>query len=776
MPQVTPLGLLRPFFTDKCGKLLVGGKVFTYEANSLTPKITYADSDGLMPNTNPVILDKSGEADIYLDGNYRFQIFNRFGVLIHDINNIRDHFKDQIQNFFTGNILAAGGLPENSSADYNYLMQRLAQIAVDKGWDASFVTTASDQNQQQINDFGGAKWHAKVGGYKLGATVKLDNGDTVKSTSPTNTANPNVDMTGWFYTEGMSVTYPDKFKTYAGGDWTKAIKDAIASLGSSGGCVTFSAKTYKTSSNIDVPANVSLRGVSRGASIIQGSSNHHGLTFKGERSEITGLTIRDMQTGVVGGDGRYCKVWNCVISYNRIGFDWRDGYINTMSGNNIVFNTYGGLILGQSYQFNFFDNVVDNNLGGLGLLISGSPGCVIEKNTIEGNRNITTGHGVGIILGGFPQRVAIKDNWFEVNGLMKSPVDGSDNPYSVDILMCDGVSDVGVTLINSCVPEELRAGLLGNLSINGNIEIDGNFHFQSSIGIHVRIQSSPMSVRVKRGTFVGHATFGSHKVINIIYASRDSERSKLQIGDYHVAVQGGNTNTLLTGIGNTYVHCDNVTPYDFVTLDGLDLFTKKLTCEQFLSLPKATLSMPYRLPTSGYASVRNEVRYVEGTQGLRTFEGTGRVRAGAAPVLTAGQKCAMVFIGSPKSIYYPVSASGVNPTRCLVIGAKDTFNIIKDYTPTSSEVTVASGDFFGYSVMTESEYVNLFAGVRRLQLIDFQAVPDVTKAAAPPTEAARQSTQGDIIYNSAPTSGSAVSWVCVASGAPGTWQPTYIIP
>ena len=236
MPQVTPLGLLRPFFTDKCGKLLVGGKVFTYEANSLTPKITYADSDGLMPNTHPVILDKSGEADIYLDGNYRFQIFNRFGVLIHDINNIRDHFKDQIQNFFTGNILAAGGLPENSSADYNYLMQRLAQIAVDKGWDASFVTTASSQNQQQINDFGGAKWYAKVGGYDLGATVKLDNGDTVKSTAYINTINPNIDMTGWFnetkFIEAKDKTFLD-FGAKGDGESDDSISIGLASTWSS---------------------------------------------------------------------------------------------------------------------------------------------------------------------------------------------------------------------------------------------------------------------------------------------------------------------------------------------------------------------------------------------------------------------------------------------------------------------------------------------------------------------------------------------------------------
>ena len=62
---------------------------------------------------------------------------------------------------------------------------------------ATSISTASGQNQQQINDSGGAKWYAKVGGYGLGATVNLDNGDTVKNTVPNNTANPNTNMTGW---------------------------------------------------------------------------------------------------------------------------------------------------------------------------------------------------------------------------------------------------------------------------------------------------------------------------------------------------------------------------------------------------------------------------------------------------------------------------------------------------------------------------------------------------------------------------------------------------
>lgn len=62
---------------------------------------------------------------------------------------------------------------------------------------ASKISSNGNQTQQIINDFGGAKWYDKSGGYELGATVKLENGDIVKSTIPNNTNDPNVNMTGW---------------------------------------------------------------------------------------------------------------------------------------------------------------------------------------------------------------------------------------------------------------------------------------------------------------------------------------------------------------------------------------------------------------------------------------------------------------------------------------------------------------------------------------------------------------------------------------------------
>lgn len=71
---------------------------------------------------------------------------------------------------------------------------------------ATSISTASGVTQQQINDFGGAKWYAKVGGYELGATVKLENGNIVKSTVANNTTDPNQDMTGWALT-GNTLTF-----------------------------------------------------------------------------------------------------------------------------------------------------------------------------------------------------------------------------------------------------------------------------------------------------------------------------------------------------------------------------------------------------------------------------------------------------------------------------------------------------------------------------------------------------------------------------------------
>lgn len=62
-------------FTTAAGVPLSGGKVYTYIAGTTTPQVTFTDNTGSTPNTNPVILDSRGEANIWLGGAlYKFRL------------------------------------------------------------------------------------------------------------------------------------------------------------------------------------------------------------------------------------------------------------------------------------------------------------------------------------------------------------------------------------------------------------------------------------------------------------------------------------------------------------------------------------------------------------------------------------------------------------------------------------------------------------------------------------------------------------------------------
>lgn len=56
---------------DRNGKPLAFGKLYTYQARTNTPKPTYQSEDQQVENTNPVILNGEGYANVYLDGSYK---------------------------------------------------------------------------------------------------------------------------------------------------------------------------------------------------------------------------------------------------------------------------------------------------------------------------------------------------------------------------------------------------------------------------------------------------------------------------------------------------------------------------------------------------------------------------------------------------------------------------------------------------------------------------------------------------------------------------------
>lgn len=72
------------------GLPLIGGKLFTYIAGTSTPQATYTDSTQIQQNTNPVILNSNGQADVWLvvGDTYKFVLQDIFGNLVWTVDQI----------------------------------------------------------------------------------------------------------------------------------------------------------------------------------------------------------------------------------------------------------------------------------------------------------------------------------------------------------------------------------------------------------------------------------------------------------------------------------------------------------------------------------------------------------------------------------------------------------------------------------------------------------------------------------------------------------------
>ena len=75
-------------FFDDNGDPLSGGKIYSYEAGTSTPKATYSEATGTTENANPVILDSRGEAAIYLSGAYKLILKDSDDVQIWSMDNV----------------------------------------------------------------------------------------------------------------------------------------------------------------------------------------------------------------------------------------------------------------------------------------------------------------------------------------------------------------------------------------------------------------------------------------------------------------------------------------------------------------------------------------------------------------------------------------------------------------------------------------------------------------------------------------------------------------
>ncbi len=88
---LSPYGVGQQFFDDN-GVPLAGGLIYTYQAGSSTPLVTYTEFGGNIANPNPIVLDASGRTpqQIWLltGFSYKFVLQNADAVLIQTLDNI----------------------------------------------------------------------------------------------------------------------------------------------------------------------------------------------------------------------------------------------------------------------------------------------------------------------------------------------------------------------------------------------------------------------------------------------------------------------------------------------------------------------------------------------------------------------------------------------------------------------------------------------------------------------------------------------------------------
>lgn len=106
--------LIQKFFDDD-GNPLAGGKVWTYEAGTTTPLATYTDATESAENTNPVILDGNGEANIWFSDTeaYKIVVTDENDVVLKTVDNYVRIPDDSITKEKINSDIAGDGLSQD---------------------------------------------------------------------------------------------------------------------------------------------------------------------------------------------------------------------------------------------------------------------------------------------------------------------------------------------------------------------------------------------------------------------------------------------------------------------------------------------------------------------------------------------------------------------------------------------------------------------------------------------------------------------------------------
>lgn len=110
--------VVRQRFFDADGNPMVGGRLYTYAAGTTTPQATYSDYSGGSANTNPIILDADGYADVWLGGlSYKFVLKDADDVIQWTVDNVSIDTSTIDATIYTHGVVDVAALKAIASAD-----------------------------------------------------------------------------------------------------------------------------------------------------------------------------------------------------------------------------------------------------------------------------------------------------------------------------------------------------------------------------------------------------------------------------------------------------------------------------------------------------------------------------------------------------------------------------------------------------------------------------------------------------------------------------------
>jgi hypothetical protein len=374
-------------FESSGGVPLVGGKLYTYDAGTSNPRLTFQDAAGTVNNTNPIILDARGEATIFWSGTYKVVLKDALDATIWTVDNVSD--PGVLDAAISAAIYAV-------LASYTVVGNGAGRIGYDKTLTYA-ANTIGDAMRNMGNYVNAAKYYSGDMGAALQAAHNALGPDGGTILVP-------ASSTYWTLTTQAAFTKP--IRLVGEGWYNSEILSSINGL-------TWITTTAKLDvENISFTALTTARGTCTFIQVLQTATSFGNSTIRNNFFDGAKYCVRSDRANSLQ---IHSNTFGCVNGYNLflqnlINPDEGDSFIsnNTFSGDATTICVYVPSTSGINFTGNKFNSGVVGHV-----LITGGAGnlgnFLFTNNSFEGH----TDYAIKLIeAGGTLTKVLIGNNQF----------------------------------------------------------------------------------------------------------------------------------------------------------------------------------------------------------------------------------------------------------------------------------------------------------------------------------------------------------------------------